>query len=502
MPASLRWRLPLSYALIALLTAAALGIVLLLTLQTIYQRQELAYLSGNAAKIAEEVHAFVKEEERPFLQTQIDGFSFLVQARVEVLDVDKQLVAESSDAGLSTPAISVGSLPGFELFSEEEVVTSIETEQEFENGVVRNERVISRTTIFPARDTLYGFSLDGEQTELLERSNLAVEAPVLNNDAEIVGFVRLSQGPAYGRSILNSVMVAWIVAGGVAVLIAVIAGWLASRRLTQPLLVLTDSTTRMAQGDLSVRTTMQRTDELGLLATAFNQMAQRIENTVTTLRQFVADAAHELNTPLTALNTNLELVAQHTTDDQQTTRVSRAQAQMSRLQTLTDSLLDLSKIEAGENGLSHESVSLNQLVNQLAEQVASQAEQSGLEFTVELPAYDVAVLGNEAQLQRALYNLLENGLKFTPEGGEIKLSLARLGDDAQLQVMDTGIGIPEADRVGLYGRFHRARNVAHIPGNGLGLAIVKAIVDAHSGQIISQPNHPTGTQFTITIPVM
>ncbi len=98
--------------------------------------------------------------------------------------------------------------------------------------------------------------------------------------------------------------------------------------------------------------------------------------------------------------------------------------------------------------------------------------------------------------------MLENGLKFTPEGGEIKLSLARLGDDAQLQVMDTGIGIPEADRVGLYGRFHRARNVAHIPGNGLGLAIVKAIVDAHSGQIISQPNHPTGTQFTITIPVM
>jgi hypothetical protein len=95
MPVSLRWRLSLSYAVIALLTAAALGVVLLVTLNRFYQQQEVAYLSGNAATIAEEVRDLVGDEERPYLQTQIDGFAFLVQVHVEILDKDKQIIADS-----------------------------------------------------------------------------------------------------------------------------------------------------------------------------------------------------------------------------------------------------------------------------------------------------------------------------------------------------------------------------------------------------------------------
>ncbi|MCA9926067.1 MAG: HAMP domain-containing histidine kinase, partial [Anaerolineales bacterium] len=316
-----------------------------------------------------------------------------------------------------------------------------------------------------------------------------------------------SQGPAYGRSILRSVAVGWVVAGIVAVLIAALVGWFAARRLIQPLLALTGTTTRMAEGDLTVRTDMQRTDELGQLGRAFNQMAERVETTVTTLRHFVADAAHELNTPLTALHTNLELAQQHTTDPQQTTRLARAQTQTTRLQALTDSLLSLSKIEAAENGMAHTPVNLTQLVRQIGEIYASRAEQHNIRFDIVVGETAVHVNGSAPQLRQAVRNLLDNALKFTPPDGKVTLSLTADGQQATVQVTDTGIGIPEADMAGLFGRFHRGRNVGDIPGNGLGLAIVKAIVERHGGEIMATSTSlstdvstPNNTRFTLTLP--
>ncbi|MCA9931073.1 MAG: HAMP domain-containing histidine kinase [Anaerolineales bacterium] len=513
---SLRWRLPLSYAAIALLTTTALGVVLLLTLRSIYRQQELAYLGGNAATIAEEVSGLMADGKRPFLQTQIDGFAFLVQAHVEILDAEKQLVAASGLSDIINPTISInpGSafpdssfLPELDNFNEEDVVIVVEEQRQVENGVITSEKVVTRTSNIPARDTLYGFSLDGSQTEIIERSNLQVEAPILDNEAQLVGYVRLSQGPAYGRSILRSVAVGWVVAGIVAVLIAALVGWFAARRLIQPLLALTGTTTRMAEGDLTVRTNMQRADELGQLGNAFNRMAQRVETTVTTLRHFVADAAHELNTPLTALHTNLELARQHTTDPQQTTRLARAQAQTTRLQALTDSLLSLSKIEAAENGMAHTPVNLTQLVRQIGEIYASRAEQHNIRFDIVVGETAVHVNGSAPQLRQAVRNLLDNALKFTPPDGKVTLSLTADGQQATVQVTDTGIGIPEADMAGLFGRFHRGRNVGDIPGNGLGLAIVKAIVERHGGEIMATSTSlstdvstPNNTRFTLTLP--
>ncbi|KAA3657332.1 MAG: sensor histidine kinase [Chloroflexi bacterium] len=507
MPASLRWRLPLSYAAIALLTAAALGLVLLVSLSGFYQQQEVTYLSGNAATIAEEVRSVMGDAERPFLQTQIDGFAFLVQAQIEILDPNKKIIADSGAAGLLNPAIAISPgieieeeslFPGLGNIGQEEVVIVVEEEDITVDGVFTSEKTITRTSTIPARDTLYGFSLNGE-TENIARSDLAVEVPILDDNNQIVGFVRLSQGPAYGRSILRSVTLGWGIAGIVAVLIAAMAGWLSSRHLTKPLLDLTETTTHMAQGDLTVRTDLQREDELGQLGSAFNQMAQRIENTVTTLRHFVADAAHELNTPLTALNTNLELARQHTNDEQQATRLSRAQEQTTRLQTLTNSLLALSKIEASENSNPLSKVNLAQLVQQIGEIYASQAEQNGLTFDITVPEASVFLAANPQQFEQAIGNLLDNALKFSPPDGNILISLITQQDQAIIRVTDTGIGIPEEDMAKLFSRFHRGRNVGNIQGNGLGLAIAKAIVERHGGEITAV-SHPGDTQFSIILP--
>jgi signal transduction histidine kinase len=225
-----------------------------------------------------------------------------------------------------------------------------------------------------------------------------------------------------------------------------------------------------------------------------------VENTITTLRQFIADAAHELHTPLTALQTDLQTLRQSELEPGQAAKVERAQEQAVRLQTLTNSLLDLSRIEANTHGDS-EIVNLNQLLQETAELFASRAEQSDIQFGLTLPDAPLQVQGSPLRLRQALQNLLDNALKFTPAGGAVTVMLAREDDLACLTITDTGIGIPAEDVPHLFGRFHRGRNTADLPGNGLGLAIVQAIVGGCNGRITLQPLS-SGTQVQLHLPIV
>jgi signal transduction histidine kinase len=269
--------------------------------------------------------------------------------------------------------------------------------------------------------TPYGFSLNPNSTAGGQRSAQVVSQPVYDLEGNMAGYVELSEGPAYGRDVLTSVAWGWSMASAIAVLLAAVAGWVVSRRLSQPLLTLTEITRRMSGGDLSARANIGRQDELGLLGHSFNKMAQRIEETVTALRRFIADAAHELTTPLTALHTDLELIAGQARDAEQLARVKRAQSQLDRLEGLTAGLLDLSRIEAGAAGNGYNSLNLNDLVQHSSEVYAARAEQRNIDFALALPAAPIMIWGHEDQLRQAVINLLDNALKFTPPGGRVNV---------------------------------------------------------------------------------
>jgi signal transduction histidine kinase len=347
--------------------------------------------------------------------------------------------------------------------------------------------------------TPYGFGLNAETLAQEGRSDQVTRQPFHDRAGELLGYVELSEGPAYGRQILDSVTRGWAIAGAVAVLLAAGAGWLASRRLTTPLLALADVTTQMAAGDLSVRADVARQDELGQLAGSFNEMAAQVEETVGTLRRFVADAAHSLHTPLTALRTNLELVVEEKNGVKRQDFLTGAQRQVERLERLTQGLLDLSRLEAVSPHDLSATVKLSSLVRDSSELYASRAEQAGLSFSLDLPEEPVAVLGQRAQLRQALGNLLDNAIKFTPPGGHVGVRLRQEGAWLILWVQDTGIGVPVDDLPQLFNRFHRARNAAAYPGSGLGLAIVEAIVQGHGGQVTAQNMDP-GMRFSIRLP--
>jgi signal transduction histidine kinase len=352
----------------------------------------------------------------------------------------------------------------------------------------------SRRGVFAVGEYL-GFDLSVEEASMSDRRSDHVVCRSIGDAVGAPwGIVELSEGPAYGREIVGRVARGWVLASLVAVLLAAGVGWVASQRISAPLLILTDVTAQMAAGNLAARADVARQDEFGALAGSFNRMADRVEDTVVALRRFVSDAAHEIHTPLTALRTNLELAP----DDE---FVRRAQSQVERLEALTQGLLDLSTIEAEVREATEERapVALVPLVRETSELYASRAEQAGLAFDLVLPETEVMVWGDEAQLRRALGNLLDNGIKFTPEGGSVCVGVRCVEEWAELWVEDTGIGVPEQDLPHLFGRFHRGRNVAVYPGNGLGLAIVKAIVEGHGGRVTGENLGPR-TRFTLRLP--
>ncbi len=522
-PKTLRLRLPLSYAGIALIATLVLGTVLLTTLQRFYRQQELDYLTGNAYVIGERLAPLLEADDAGQLQANLKGLAFLSQTRVQVWAPNETLLADSGDprqadentqiavsvevdgiaqtfaqtAAASLPDVSESTIviePGFFANVEENIVTEVVDEGPAnveEHAAMDSAGVITRTTTItreiegqalPVVGTQFGFGFAGEDASATAVSNLTVRRPIASADGRVLGFVELSQGPAYGRGILQSVFSGWLIASLVAVLLA-------------GLLTLTAVTARMADGDLAARTAVQRQDELGTLGSSFNKMADQVEGTIITLRQFIADAAHELHTPLTALQTDLQTLRQTELEPGQAVKIERAQAQAVRLQTLTNSLLDLSRIEAKTNGDS-ELVNLNQLLQETAELFASRAEQSDIHFDLTLPDVVLQVQGSPLRLRQAIQNLLDNALKFTPAGGAVAVTLAQQDNFARLTITDTGIGIPEEDVPHLFGRFHRGRNTADFPGNGLGLAIVQAIVVGMNGRITFHPLTP-GTQVQL-----
>jgi signal transduction histidine kinase len=525
----------LSYAAIALLAALALGAVLLLTLHSYYLRVERDYLRGNAQAIALNL-AQLLEQEVPLerLQALLDDYSFLSQTSVVLLDSQGQLVVSSDRTGRPVVAIiprPEGRLPLPDTEREEPAARSGSLPAPGTEDQTPGPATVTLpvpATALPDQDLR--LALVGELRGRLPYlappqgdaqgtySTQVVQLPILDSADHILGFVELSEGPAYAREIVGDAAWGWAIASAVAVALAAVAGWLISRQISSPLLALTDVTASMADGALDARAEVARKDELGTLGRSFNRMADRVEDTVVTLRRFVSDAAHEIHTPLTALRTNLELVQQDTQEGN-TELIAGAQDQVERLEELTSGLLDLSRIEAGNQDRTLDRLDLVPLVRQVSEVYASQAEQAGLAFSLSLPGAPVWVRGDGAQLRSALANLLDNALKFTPAGGSVGLGLHREGDMGVLWVEDTGIGIPEQDRAHLFRRFHRGRNAANYPGSGLGLAIVKAIAERHGGRVLAEPLeqgtmeqgtmfHGTmfqgtmfhGTRFTLQVP--
>ncbi len=515
---SIRSRLALSFAGIALIAALALGLVLLAILRDLYSNLELSYLQTNTEAVGGLVAALYSQDApHNEVQSQIENMAFLTQTRVQVFSSDRTLLYDSGspqnldvNLGANVPGqnnIQVAPNPlGGETFI-----------QVVPNGADKTTSPSPTTSPAPAQNrssnpspaspegSTFGLTLSPLLITGGARSNLAATMQMQAGGKSI--FVRLSEGPAYGGAILRSVAGGWVFASVFAVLLAAAIGWFISRRISAPILALTGVTRRMAQGDLTGRAAIRSRDEFAQLARSFNEMADQVEATIATLRRFVTDAAHELRTPLTGLRINLDLASKEKDPTELAVFLSRAQVTARRLEELNTHLLDLSRLEADHLAGGGEAIDLTDILQQRVDIYASQAEQAGLVFEMELPPAPIFIRANSSQITRAMDNLVDNACKFTPlngsADGKVKVTLSQEDSQAIFSVADTGIGIPVDELPQLFNRFHRARNTTPSPGSGLGLAIVKAVAVAFGGQVeVQSSGEGRGSQFTIRFPVI
>jgi signal transduction histidine kinase len=490
-------------------------------LRSYYVDQEHTYLLENAIALQPVLEQVLQSDPpKGLIQDQINGLAFLSQVQIRLLDVygipiadsgapnKEKLVAVSGAQKWSFPAFASGPA---EIGVDEKATVIYVNNDEFTPDVLPFGNDIPYSGPAPKEDIFlsvraspygYGFVAKAE-FDPAHRSSQVVSVPLMASNGRPLGMLEFSNGPSYGTDIIQSVTTAWLVASVFAIAIAALAGWFMSQRVTRPVLALESATRQMEQGDLHVRVDLEkeRQQEFLSLASSFNSMAAQVEQTVSTLREFVADAAHELHTPLTALQANIELARNEKRPSVRSRYLSRAHEQSQRLEALVQSLLDLSRIEAAESKTTFAAVNMTQLVREIGESFASRAEQADRSFTMSLPETMISIYGNETQLRQVMINLLENALKFTPKGGGIALDVESSSDQVKLTVSDSGIGIPPEDLPHLFERFHRGRNASEYPGNGLGLAIVKAIVSAHKGDVAVQSEVSRGTSISVSLPL-
>lgn len=289
--------------------------------------------------------------------------------------------------------------------------------------------------------------------------------------------------------------------------VAIVAGLVLSRSVYFPLQRVARAAVSVARGNYDEKVPVQGPAEARGLAENFNRMTEAVRSSQQTLRDFLANVSHELKTPLTSIRGFSQAMRDGTlTDREGQERAARViEDESRRLLHLVDELLDLSRIESGQESMKRGPVPVDELFAHCAEVFSLRSRETGVSLEVE--SEDVPpVLGDFDRLEQVLGNLLDNAFRHTPAGGSVRLR-ARLaakpagaaGDArVELSVWDSGEGIPPEELAHVFDRFYRGDAAGR--GAGLGLAISREIVRAHGGEIRAESSPGAGTRFVVTLP--
>ncbi len=303
---------------------------------------------------------------------------------------------------------------------------------------------------------------------------------------------------------LNDLFSSLLIAAPAVLLISTFGGWFLAKYSLLPIEDINRSAKEITASNLSQRLPVPPVnDEIARLTETLNEMISRLEASFQQIRQFTGDASHELRTPLAILMGELEIAlrSKRTAGEYEEILIS-AQEEVMRLSKVVQNLLQLSRADSGEIQLQLETVDLTALLSDICEDAMILAEDKSI--TVHFDAGEaIHTRGDRVRLHQALLNVIDNAIKYTPAGREIFVTMTRRDDLVDINVRDTGIGIPPEDLQKIFNRFYRVDKARsqNIRGHGLGLSIVKSIVEAHNGRIDIRSAVDRGTTFVITLPV-
>jgi signal transduction histidine kinase len=361
---------------------------------------------------------------------------------------------------------------------------------------------------------------DVRQDAWRQDERLFVAAPIMKEAGELEGVVQLSLPTAQLYREMRRTWVNLLTAGGVVLVVTILVSVALARQVTGPIRRLTAVTEAMANGQLDQRLTVTGPDEIRRLGRTFNRMAQAVREVLTRQQAFVADAAHELRSPLASLGLRLEMLQRHGIDDRALTHhyLRRMGQEVERLRRLVDHLLALARLDEG-GVLTRSPLDLAPILYDVADEMTPLAQAAGVRLRADVPVHLPAVTANAEAMRIMVRNLLDNAVQYTPAGGLITVeataegprpptasSTPALADQTSgiiIHVTDTGAGIPFEHLPHIFERFYRVDKARsrRQGGAGLGLALVRSIVEAHGGGISVKSTVGQGTTFTIRLPL-
>lgn len=294
---------------------------------------------------------------------------------------------------------------------------------------------------------------------------------------------------------------------GIAVLALILvlgapAGWWLARRAMAGVEVVTRTARSVADGNFSDRVDVTGYgQEIDGLVRSFNLMVERVQAVMAEMRQVNDNIAHDLRSPLTRIRGLAEHAALNFDGQPEGAELAGTIVEeCDRLMQMINTMLDISEAETGVGRLQLEVVDLNDLVAQAVELFAGVAEDHGVQLAFERIPEPLNIRGDRRKLQRALTNLVDNAIKYTPRGGSVRIGARRDGERTEVVVSDTGVGIPAKDLPKIFDRFYRADESRHQTGNGLGLSLAQAVAKAHGGGISVSSQPGVGSVFTLILP--
>jgi heavy metal sensor kinase len=306
------------------------------------------------------------------------------------------------------------------------------------------------------------------------------------------------------RDLQGNLYLTFLILIPVAVLISVVGGYMLAKNALRPVDEIVTQARKISAENLDLTIPVRNPrDEIGRLGITINEMTTRLHESFAQVRQFSADASHELRTPLTIMRGEIELALRNPkTPEEYRAVLESALEEIMRMTAIIDNLLVLAKADQGTYHADFSEVDLTALVQELYEDSEVLAERKDIHVALR-ETTDITIVGDRLRLRQLILNLLDNAIKYTPQGGTVTLALGQEDGSARIEVSDTGIGIPPEEQAKIFDRFYRVDKARsrELGGSGLGLSIAKWIAELHRGTITVHSTPHEGSTFTVFLPL-
>jgi signal transduction histidine kinase len=336
----------------------------------------------------------------------------------------------------------------------------------------------------------------------IDRTNWIVyDTPVKNND-KVIGWIRVSRSLQSLMNTLLNLRIIMFISVPLYGLLASAGGLFLAKRALRPIDYITKTAHEISKGDLTQRLKLNKTeDEVGRLATTFDEMLDKLESSIKKERQFASDASHELRTPISVITAQAEevLIGKREIDEYKEA-IETIRNESKKMSHIISQLLMIYRSDEGRYKFHFEILNLNMIIEDIVNEFQDVAVANGLNISFKTEE-EIKIKADQTLITRLFINIIDNAIKYTNRDGKINIRLSRINNYSVTVIEDTGIGISEKDMPYIFDRLYQVDKSREDRGTGLGLAIAKSITDLHKGEMLVESKLNSGSKFIIKLPL-